>query len=302
MTNTEIDDTESNATEMPPNEADATSRHEVMQAALQTAARLIVEGSRAVSAVSEASGLPARLSAIEPIECELWREDLSPIETGIAPDAKPIYIALRGKTHRTLARMEVPSYTQDVRIIPPPEGETGMIVQLVPTMTTAKHILKNIKGSDQVFGDGLTGERPVFLFPPKWNTVAATRADQKIGVEATVLHFSQDTYQNVASYEAPGTYPLFVVTKPEFFGSAEESVKLSDAPPLPYHGEDEDMPRHAVMAMTWETFKSKAAVMPIATLPAVDRAEGSGGKKRSREEEECDADGCDQPDAKRAVN
>ena len=61
------------------------------------------------------------------------------------------------------------------------------------------------------------------------------------------------------------------------------------------------MHRHAVMAMTWETFKSKAAVMPIATLPVVDRAEeGSGGKKRSREEEECD--GCDQPDAKRAVN
>lgn len=288
-------------TEMPPNEADATRRHEAMQAALQTASRLLVEGASAARAVSEAAGLNARLHAIEPIVCELWRADLTPVETGIAPDAKPIYIALRGNAHRVSASMNVPSYSNDIRVIPPPEGQTGMLVQFVPTMTAAKHILKYIKDSDHLFGDELAEERPVFLFPPKWRTVAATRADERIGVEATVLHFSQDTYHNVASYEAPGTYPLFVVTKPEFFGSSEESVKLSDAPPLPYHGDDDDMHRHAVMAMTWETFKSKAAVMPIATLPVVDRAEeGSGGKKRSREEEECDR--CDQPDAKRADN
>ena len=238
---------------------------------------------RAVSAVSEVAGVPARLESIETIECPPWREDLTPIDTGIAHDAKPIYIALRGKAHRLSVGLDVAWYTHGVQVLPAPEGQTGMIVKLVPEMTSAKHLLDKIKAcEDQIF-DGPVLDRPVFLFPPKWDTATATRVDERIGVEVMMLHFSQATYDFVASYEAPGTYPLFVVTQSEFFDSDTVSAFVSDKPPVPY---GHDMGRPAAMAMTWEVFKSKGAVMPEATVHS---------KKRPRE----DADDCG-PAAKRA--
>jgi len=238
--------------------------------------------SRAVSVVSEAAGRPARLESIETIECPPWREDLTPIETGIANYAKPIYISLQGKAHRLSVGLDVAWYTHGVQVLPAPEGKTGMIVKLVPEMTSAKHLLDKIKAcKDQIF-DGPVLDRPVFLFPPKW--VTATRVDERIGVEVVMLHFSQATYDFVASYEAAGTYPMFVVTQSEFFDSDTVSAFVSDEPPVPYGHETG---RPAAMAMTWETFKSKGAVMPEATVES---------KKRPRE----DADGCGQPAAKRA--
>ena len=199
-----------------------------------------------------------------------WQKPAQQPGPEIAPNSKPVFVAVTGYDHRASLPMRV-SQTIPKLKLNIDEGHVAVEIG----RPTDKHVAELMKKELQEH----EGPRRVFFFHPVWQEEAPSR-HQGIEVSVTALHFSKNEVDFLSTLKEDDSHLVLCVVP--------QSAHVQDMKVVPSAPEEcvvQGDSRPAFMALTWEQLEDRDATVIVGRRSATEWLVGRNvaGEKRKRD-------------------